>query len=392
MRGYREERERAAELADRFAGLPDGHSHWRLCDDLNAAREPLGLDSDALWLLIFYIKRTKELDWSKGNEPIVAWPKFEICALTGWSDDKVTRIEDRLCRAGLIAFRDAANCKRRAYRNQSGTLRDDASGISLAPAGYRAAEIAALGHSKAEEIRKLHKGYGELFALRAEVVRFVSADAVPEDVRANVEAFIAELPRRRDPHVASSAIRALLDRAKSVLSDLRRLLGLAPRAQIEETEPKEPDSDLAGCRDHRRQEDVAPTHVAPPHYPKRMHRKDAEQKDPDKNLHRDNQNLLDLLAASPIEFQAYVADRQRRGGSSWLDVLAEATERYAADLAVSRSVVGKLKRDYGLTKMLQTLFRLGSMAEKGAEIRNPCAYAMTIAKTGGGGRPMSRMH
>ena len=394
MRKYTEERERAGALADSFQGLPPNFSHWRLCDELSHAREPLGLDSDALWLLVFYIKRSQAQDWERGAEPIVAWPTFEISALTGWSEDKVGRVNDRLCDLGLTAYRDAPNCKRRAFRGQDGAIAGNASGISLAPAGARALEIAALAHEKFAQVRALHRAFGEIFEIRADLMRFRGARELPREMIAAIVKMIDALPKRRDPHAINTVVNALRERASALLNAVRAFLGL------DEPECPESAGEAVGGAEKRSEPhiQIEPTMEEPrvirSATVRNLHRRDAEHKQPDSNNLEKEQDLVGILAASPEIFKTYLETAQGRcRRNAWEEILNDAMEHFGSDLALQPSFIGRLNRSFGLIRTLKALFALAEVTENGREIRNPAGYAMALASKGGMrliGQPMQR--
>lgn len=213
-------------LADNFSGLPGNMSHLELCDALDTARVALDLSSDELWYLLFLIRRTRRHDWVKGAEPIVAWPKFEICVRTGWSEDKLSRIERSLAEKRLIAFRDSINCKRFAYRDQNGMIQKDACGISLAPAGARASEIAAAAHEHVANCKKISAVFDQLFEVKRQIASLKGAGDLPEAARAEANEIYDRLPRRKDHAAVLAQLTKLRDGALRVIKLLRQILGL----------------------------------------------------------------------------------------------------------------------------------------------------------------------
>lgn len=364
MRNLNETRLKAAELADRFDGLPRNMTHWTLCDVLNEAREPLGLDSDELWLLIFYIKRTQPDDWQQGQEPIVGWPKFEISSYTGWSEDKVSRVENRLCAKGLIAFRDSANCKRRAFRGPDGKLTQGARGISLAPSGLRAAEIMALAHEKWEHTRALHRIFSDLFDLRAKCLQLRNHADLQRDISQKLETIITDLPRRRDAAADLDAMKSLAKRAKQTIAWIRRILGLANEECV----------DVRGSSTINSQDN---SHVLMRH----MRRSDKVQQQPESNLQLNPQKISEILTSSPELLRTRIDEIHRECGANktWVAILRQALVQYASDLGVTGRFFYQLEGKHGLEKALTAITGLGRMVEKGADIRSPQGYAITLA-------------
>lgn len=362
MRKYSEERVRAEALAARFEGLPPGFSHWELCDHVANAREPLGLDSDGVCLLQFYLKRSKAQDWERGAEPILAWPKFEICFYMGWSEDKLSRVEAKLCAAGLIAFRDGPNCKRRAYRDRDGRVCAGATGISLAPMGARALEIACLASEALAAGNRLRGIYGELFSLRAELISLLTAASAPEQAREQVRQLIEEMPRRRVVQATVEVLQRLVGRARAAKDALAALLEI-------------PSAPLSG-----RDEPAAYVGTAPP---RRLHRKDAAQEQPDHNHPEEAQQLLETLAASPSLFRScYSAAAERRGVNDQ-STLVEAMQRYGSALAVASSAIGRMRDQFGIRRTLVSLFALSKATEAGTVICNPTGYVTAVARRTG---------
>ncbi len=394
MRKYTQQRAEADALGRQFQGFPSGYSRWKLCDDLSAAREPLGLDSDALWLLIFYIKHTQDQDWSHGGEPVVAWPKFELCCLTGWSEDKLSRVEARLCDSGFMVYRDAPNCKRRAFRGEDGWIDPKASGVSLAPCGARAMEIQTAAYQKIEETRELRNLFGELFEWRATLLRFLGHAQLPKEATEALETLMDDLPRRRHHLTPVGSLRALKARAKAMYAAICAMLGLeqapakadTPEAHSRATTPQaraDAGAGQGGGTSWRKQAATIATVAASM---RRLHRTDAEQQKPESKNQSKDQDLLEILAASPVMFRGYLEQSQCRTGA-WEVALGDAAERYASALAVQPSLVRRMQRSYGWVATLRSIFGLGAMTEKGSEIRNPCGYALRLAQKAANGSP-----
>lgn len=373
MRQFTTERANAEALATGFKGLPPGFTHWELCDHLATAREPLGLDSDGIWLLTFYLKRTKAQDWEPGAEPVIAWPKFDLCVLSGWSEDKLSRVENRLCAAGLIAFRDSPSCKRRAYRGEDGLMSHDAAGISLAPLGARALEIAAMARQVHEDLRSLRNGFAELFQMRARLLSCARSGALHAEVRVRLAHLLAKIPRRRLPHLSLAQIGEVLGEARAVLQALFDLLG-------------HPEPALAADdRSVRHRSSADRGQRAEPALTGHLHRTDAVHKQPESKEPCSDREIIDLLEASPETFRDMIAGAQGGAACGWTRILAEACDSYAAALALPPALLGRLREQYGIARTLRALFSIGRAVEAGAEIRNPAGYAVTVARQGAPG-------
>lgn len=369
------ERVRAASLADGYKGLPPGTTHLELWDQINVARAALGLNSDQITLLGYYIKRTRAQDWAPGCEPLVAWSKFEVCFDLDWSEDKVSRIEAALCRMGLIAFRDSSNCKRRVHRDSNGAISATSAGISLAPAGARADEIYALAYQHRETKDKLRRLYQELFAVRSMARDMQTHPDLSRSACEAITELLNDLPRRKDAAAAVSLLEGLLSRARTMIGHLAAMIGLSITTAPEASGPKPA----------RAVRPAAPATTSPASSCsaslRPMHRIFAEHKDPHINIPEEDQNLVDLLAAAPVTFRsALEVTHERAAGLSWEMVLSETIDTYGRDLALHPSYLGRLKSQFGITGTLSALFGLGKMAEKGAEIRNPAGYAMSLAR------------
>ncbi|MBU2959143.1 helix-turn-helix domain-containing protein [Paracoccus sp. 1_MG-2023] len=371
-----DERVRAAALADSFAGLPAGVTHLELWDRLNGARCDLGLNSNELWLLGYYIKRTRANDWAPGNQPVVAWPKFEVCFDSGWSEDTLSRVERGLCAKGLIAFRDSSNCKRRAFRTRDGGLPENASGISLAPLGARAEEIYALAFQHTENKRKLASLYRALFDARVRARSLQKHPDLPGSIKTMIHNLLAELPARKDPAADITVITALLEKSQDILRRLGAMIGLPEERQVTAAASADGGTATLRRRLHRPRRDVSPRPASLPH----MHRKIAERKDPESKQPMKDKELLSLLMAAPETFRATLEVAQERSGSNaWEIVLNDAIDDYGRNLSVNRNYIGKLRRQFGIKRTVKALFCLGRMAENGADIRNPAGYARHIA-------------
>ena len=404
MRKQTPERAKALEYADRFAGLPPQCTRWTLCDDIETARVPLGLDSDAIWLFRFLIRRTSDLDWTRGHEPIVAWSRFEIMAVTSWSEDKLARVENRLCDSGLIAFRDAANCKRSAFRRPDGAMPADATGLSLAPAGMRAVEIQAAAYEHKEKITRLYRQFSEAFRLRAEIGQFRAIENAPAALKDKIEAIYRSLPNRRDHTAELGVLEGLVKAASEALEAVKTFLGFSYASRTQKPRAAGGDAPTASTAAVARAETVAAsdrgkvsvaasmgeTALPSTAAVRSLHRTNAAQKEPESNTREFNHQILGILSASPEIFRFYL-EHQRASNLTVHRVIELAADRYASDLSVTPSVVGRLRRSYGLAPALEALFGLGRMLERGREIKNPAGYVLAIAARGSSG-PTPRMY
>lgn len=369
------ERVRAASLADSYSGLPHGITHLELWDQINDARASLGLNSDQITLLGYYIKRTRGLDWTPGHEPVLAWPKFEICYDLDWSEDKLSRVESALCRMGLIAFRDSSTCKRHAHRDMSGSIKGSAFGISLAPLGARAEEIYARAHQHRETKSKLRRIYSELFDARSTMRDMLTHPDLCHSACQVVSELLDALPRRKDASADLSFLAGLLTRARTMIGHLGAMIGLPVASDTQAARPV--------ATVPSRPADFRPATLRP------LHRRIAEHKDPHINKPEEDQKLLDLLKAAPMTFRTTLeVTHERAGGLPWQIVLSDTIDAYGRDLALNPGYLGRLKAQFGISGTLTALFGLGKMAEKGAEIRNPAGYAMSLARRGGDGTPV----
>lgn len=362
MRKINEARLQADRIAAAWKGL-HGCSRYDLCDALETARSALGLTSDELFLLRYLIKRTRDQDWLPQARPLVAWARFYVMFDTGWTEDKLNRVEKSLCGKGFITFRDAPNCRRYAARDDQQRLTENTFGISLEPVGARAQEILSKAHQHAEDRDRLYRTFREAFDLRAELAEVAASEGVPTEISERVSEAHGSLPRRRDHAMSLSALRGLLDAARSVLDAARAFLGLpaAPAPAEPKIEPPTPAPKPATTIQGRL-------------------RKIAGQESPQGNLQRENQDLVRVLAAAPPMFQAYLAGENGRG--DWQAALSKAMDRYGAALNLRPTVIGKMLKEEGLVKTLKTIFSVGRQIEAGRDIQNPCAYALKIIKHG----------
>lgn len=378
MRKITEQRLQAAKLASKFAGLPPNYTRFQLCDDIADARAQLGLDSDGVCLLHYLIKRTRDEDWSRGAEPLVAWSRFAVCHAMGWSEDKLARVENRICNAGMIAFKDAPNCKRRLVRNENGSIAKSASGISLAPTGTRAIEIMNAAHQRKEEAKQLYSVYGELFSLRSELIGYQSCEEIPADLAERTSHLVNDLPTRRNHDQTLELMRTLRDRAAKFLATIKVFLGItAPKDLAEAVSEQLPTVAQTPNKPESETERLSYSCAAKT---KPLHRNFAGHKYPDTKIQRKEHNLVDILMASPEIFRAYLENAQLTSGNRWERALEGAMEQYGSDLSLKPSLLGRMRNEYGVSSTLKALFGLGRMAEKGADIHNPAAYALSLAR------------
>lgn len=198
----------ARALADRFAGLPDGLSRWRLAAALRVAAPRLGLTPSMLALLAHYIDLTYDADWEAGSEPVIGRPLVEIAEALGRSERQIRNLERALMERGLLSWRDSGNQQRRAWRGRDGRLAY-AYGPTLAPIGTRAAELVALASAcRAEqaEARRLRLATGALRRrLRGDIAAL--ADAGAGDHATELAARLAALTTRNTPGEAAATLR-----------------------------------------------------------------------------------------------------------------------------------------------------------------------------------------
>lgn len=382
MRKLTRERAEALRLADGFSGLPPGTGHLELWDWINDARAPLGLTSDEISLLGYYFKRSRAGDWLPGREPVVAWPRFEVCFDLDWTEDKLARIENALCDKHLVAFRDRPDCKRHLSRDRTGRIAAHSTGISLAPAGSRAPEIRALAFQHREDRRALRRLFGDLFQVRAALRAAEGHPDLSGPAAAAVHDMLGAMPLRRDPGTCPTLLSALLERARAMLGHLRAVIGLPVQADgaVDRTPgmslPSGDDND--GVRSARNERDRFFGDAASPLL---LHRRDAAQQDPDPKNHSDNQKIMEELTNAPEMFRMALEMVQERGrGLPWDMLLEDALQRYGSDLGMQGRHVNRMKEDFGLVDTLGALFRLGRMIEKGAPIRNPAGYVVSIIR------------
>lgn len=387
MRNINELRLKAQALAKAFNGLPKGYTHFNLCDDLADGRSYLGLDSDCICLLHFLIKRSRANDWKPGAQPLVAWSRFFVCHYFGWSEDKLRRVEKEIADLCFIAFIDTANCKRFLNRTADGTIAEESGGISLAPLGARLKEIVTAAHEQREEVKALFNTYGEMFRIRSDLLNFSKCKDLPEELNGLAATIAKKLPKRRNQKLTIGELKTMLTEAKDTLAKLRTYLGindfeakqqclaaaeLAATGEGQEATARARANPVAQCG-----REISAVNI------QSLHRKNAVHKDPDSNSLKRDSNLLGILTASPEIFQAYLEhEHQRSAASDWQTSLTTALERYAQDLTLKPSVVGRLMHDYGYSSALKAVFALGRMAEKGATIHNPAAYALSLARKG----------
>jgi|GEM_PF-3140198 len=375
----------AQRLAEEFRGLPPGFSKYDLCDAINAAQGWLGVNQDCISLLIFLIKRTRDEDWMPGRHPLVAWNRFLICHHFDWSDDKLGRVEKDLSEAQLISFVDSSNCKRFMNRNNDGSISDGSAGISLAPCGVRALEIQALAHSVNEEGRALFDTYGEIFAIRGELQRLAALRELPRELVQLAKAKVKELPQRRTRKHGLTDLRTMLQASNEMVKKLKRFLGIDTDT-LQQPAPAEvalPESAPASSSKTVSLAAARCGRDASPAKPRPQYRKIAEHKSPDSNFLKDDSKIIRILEASPDVFKAYLEQEHDRSGQrNWQSSLDNALLRYANDLSLHSALVGRLKTQHGYENALNAVLTVGIMAEKGAHISNPAAYAATVAKQG----------
>lgn len=393
MRNINELRLKAQALAQAFSGLPKGYTHFKLCDDLADGRSYLGLDSDCICLLHYLIKRSRAADWKRGAQPLVGWSRFYVCHYFGWSEDKLRRVEIKLADGCFIAFFDSANCKRFLTREADGSISSESAGISLAPLGTRLQEIVTAAHSQREEVKAIFDTYGEIFRVRSEMQRYSKCKDLQKELIGLAAAMFKTLPSRRSQKHTLAGIKATLNDAKELLAKLRTYLGISVYDAAEACAPATSQAmpaavHSASAADYSteasQQKPAANCgrEIRSVNMPS-LHRKNAVHKDPDSNSLKKDSNLLGILTASPEIFQAYLEhEHQRSAASDWETSLTAALERYAQDLTLKPSLIGRLMTEYGYSTALKAVFALGRMAEKGATIHNPAAYALSLARKG----------
>lgn len=214
----------ARALADRFAGLPEEITRWRLAAALRVAAPRLGLTPSMLALLAHYIDLTYDADWKAGSEPVIGRPVVEIAEALGRSERQIRNLERALMERGLLSWRDSGNQQRRASRSRDGKL-VYAYGPTLAPLGTRARELIATAEAcRAEqaEARRLRMAVAALQRrLRNDL------DSLPARTAAEFETRLAELSPRNSAKTSLDALRERRDALTALSLEIRDVLPAA---------------------------------------------------------------------------------------------------------------------------------------------------------------------
>jgi replication initiation protein RepC len=225
----------------RFYGLPEGVTRWRLAAALRGAARPLGLSASMLALLELYIDLSYDADWTPGAEPIIIRPLYEIAERLGRSERQVRNLERRLADCGLLAWRDSGNHRRQGRRDWKTNRLIYGYGPTLAPLGARASEIIALAQREREEIMAIRRSRLAIASLKRTLNTLLAN--LDEPVAAELAHEHAQLPPRNPagtPICLLEAQRAkLTDLVERARTQLRKTSGMEEISSLHTTNTKE---------------------------------------------------------------------------------------------------------------------------------------------------------
>lgn len=218
-----------ARMADRFAGLPEGMTRWRLMAALRTAARSMRLTASMLALVEHYVDQTFDADWSAGGEPIVIRPLTDTAAALGLTERHVRNLETALAERGLLVWRDSGNHRRFGQRDPATGQLISGYGPSLAPMAMRAGEIieaAARTRAGLQERRRLR---AEIAALRRRL--HAAYDALAEAGLSKPADPVPDLPRRVDARMSLEHIRTIVESLRQTTTATEeRLLETAPQS------------------------------------------------------------------------------------------------------------------------------------------------------------------
>lgn len=379
-------------LADDFAGLEEGVDRYGLLLLVKKTGKIAGFSPRMIALLDYYLAFTRDSDWEEGNRPIVYQSLSRTALDLGVSERMVQKLEAALFAAGAIGWNDSGNHRRYGQRcPQSGRLLW-AFGVDLTPLAYLKPKLEGLLQEKQLHDEAWLAAKRAISACRRQIRATLAEWSAEEGPATDVLAFerrYDEIAVQLRTHIDLAAMRALLARHQTLLSDLLMAMGL------EGAVSREPSQRLSMAQETRK--------GSPPSVRTFAHYKSTTQQLPEESSPRDGGlqgSVADpaaLPTAVPNSGLTHVTLGMALGAASerfsahlphdpqWPDIV-EAAYRLRPLLGVSQAswgeACGVLGRN-GAALCLLVTDRATERTENAVE--KPAAYFRGMVRKAGGG-------
>ncbi len=145
-------------ISEEFEGLPEGVTRVDLVHLVKDAGAHVGMTPAMINLLEYYLRFTRDCDWSDGGRPIVYQSLLKTARQFGVSERQIQYLEKRLFEAGALTWNASGNHKRYGAR-------DDRSGEIIFAYGVDLSPLAALRpllEKKMEEKQAIDQAWYEI--------------------------------------------------------------------------------------------------------------------------------------------------------------------------------------------------------------------------------------
>lgn len=237
-------------MADDFAGLEEGIDRYALLLLVKKVGKQAGFTPRMIQLLDYYFAFTRDCDWEEGSRPIVYQSLSRTALDLDVTERQVQKLEAALFAAGAIGWNDSGNHRRYGQRcPQTGRLLW-AFGVELTPLAYLKPKLEALLHEKQLHDEAWLGAKREISRhrrqIRASLAEWIEREGTSSPAVQEFERWYDEIAIQLRTHIDLTAMRSLLARHQSLLSDLWQAMGVgepviaqAPqRASITEKTPK----------------------------------------------------------------------------------------------------------------------------------------------------------
>lgn len=120
-------------ISEEFDGLPEGVSRVDLLYLIKDAGPYVGMTPAMINLLEYYLRFTRDCDWSDGGRPIVYQSLTKTARDFDVSERQIQYLEKRLCEAGALTWNASGNNKRFGVRHERSGEIKFAYGVDLSP-------------------------------------------------------------------------------------------------------------------------------------------------------------------------------------------------------------------------------------------------------------------
>ena len=145
------------QISEEFDGLPEGFSRLDLVHLVKDAGPHIGMTPAMINLLEYYLRFTRECDWSEDGRPIVFQSVLKTARDFRVSERQIQYLEKSLSDIGALTWNASGNYKRYGARDERSGAIKYAFGVDLSPL----AALRAVLEKKMEEKEALDKAWYE---------------------------------------------------------------------------------------------------------------------------------------------------------------------------------------------------------------------------------------